>query len=285
VKEKNEIEKKNSKMEVPAQLKHLSSDVDWCEQNYIVLPFIAEFWNTISNVLFLVIPPILMIKFRQYSEETKMPINHIWKLLMVVGLGSVYFHSTLSLIGQLVDEIAILWVIMCSWSLFVPSSVLEKLFPSGIDRGVFRFMMLGMTLFLTMMCLYEPEVNHNALHLFAIPCVGYTVYKARYTKSETAFKLSTIAILWFVLGFGSWLVDRNFCEYLSAFPYLHCFWHIFICLGAYLSIVCHAFYFAESEHPESDPMIRFFPCENSFPTQMIGIPYVTLSKPIKIKDI
>ena len=28
-----------------------------------------------------------------------------------------------------------------------------------------------------MMCLYEPEVNHNALHLFAIPCVGYTVYK------------------------------------------------------------------------------------------------------------
>ena len=53
----------------------------------------------------------------------------------------------------------------------------EKLFPSGIDRGVFRFMMLGMTLFLTMMCLYEPEVNHNALHLFAIPCVGYTVYK------------------------------------------------------------------------------------------------------------
>ena len=72
------------------------------------------------------IPPILMIKFRQYSEETKMPINHIWKLLMVVGLGSVYFHSTLSLIGQLVDEIAILWVIMCSWSLFVPSSVLGK---------------------------------------------------------------------------------------------------------------------------------------------------------------
>ena len=73
-------------------------------------------------MLFIVIPPVLMIKFRQYSEVMEMPINHVWALLMVVGLGSVYFHSTLSLIGQLVDEIAILWVIMCSWSLFLPST-------------------------------------------------------------------------------------------------------------------------------------------------------------------
>lgn len=265
-------------MEFPKQLQHLSSEVDWCEQNYTVLPFIAEFWNTISNVLFIVIPPVLMIKFRQYSEVMEMPINHVWALLMVVGMGSVYFHSTLSLIGQLVDEIAILWVIMCSWSLFLPSKFIAKILPDGTDRKVFRGIMLVLTFVLTVICLIEPEVNHNALHLFAIPCVAYTIFKAKGTANETASKLSVIAIVWFVLGFSSWLIDRNFCEYVSAFPYLHCFWHIFICIGAYLSIVCHAFYFAETEHPETEPQIKFWPFENSNKSKMLGIPYVKLRR-------
>ena len=47
-------------------------------------------------------------------------IHVIWAMLMVVGASSAYFHATLSLIGQLLDECAILWVIIAGFAMFLP---------------------------------------------------------------------------------------------------------------------------------------------------------------------
>ena len=93
--------------------------------------FTAEFFNTISNIIFLVMPPFLMHLHQPYAESMGPGIHVIWLLLIVVGASSAYFHATLSLLGQLLDEIAILWVVMAGFAMWYPKAAMP---PSLRDK-------------------------------------------------------------------------------------------------------------------------------------------------------
>ncbi len=92
------------------------SIVDWCEPNYVVSPYVAEFWNTLSSV-----PLVLMGLFGLawwWRNRPRLARRFAWGFagLALVGVGSVGFHGTLLRIPQALDELPMVYVgLLAAW--------------------------------------------------------------------------------------------------------------------------------------------------------------------------
>ena len=97
-------------------------------------PIVIILYSTHYNVHPLAYPPACSYLFGPYSRLVGPGINVMWLLLMVIGLGSVYFHATLSFAGQMIDELAIAWVLLAGFAIWTPRHILSR-WPFSGDRS------------------------------------------------------------------------------------------------------------------------------------------------------
>ncbi|KAJ9103887.1 hypothetical protein QFC21_002350 [Naganishia friedmannii] len=87
-----------------------TASIDWCEDNYTTSRYIAEFFNTISNV------PFIAIGFYGWwrAMQTGLPQKYALPLLglSAIGAGSFGFHMTLRWDWQLMDELPMIYEVM-----------------------------------------------------------------------------------------------------------------------------------------------------------------------------
>lgn len=255
-----------------------SSPIDWCEDNYLWSPHIAEFVNTISNILFLVMPPLLMHLHASYAAHCGRGIHVIWLLLMVVGASSAYFHATLSLTGQLLDELSILWVIMACYVLWFPENHVPKSWqdlPNGRRNISYFFILFAFVS--TILCLIQPAVNAFCLLSLSFPSIWLMVSQLL-TCSSSERRITTLGkrsiVLW-GLAITCWVNDRFLCSWWSGvgFPYLHGAWHILIFLASYSAIVIYAYFEVRNNKTSKVARLRYYPLD----TFELGVPYIAVT--------
>nr|CAD7568011.1 unnamed protein product [Timema californicum] len=248
-----------------------SSPVDWCEGNYLISPNIAEFGNTVSNILFIVCPPLMMSLYQEYCQCVHRGIHALWVMLIFVGLCSAYFHATLSFIGQLLDEVAILWLLTAALCMFYP----KRLFPTFVycDRKLFSWTMGVSAVLFTALGVLKPIINSFALMVLGSGVIILLLLEIRrMTGRMQRLGLRTVAV--WVLAVACWIADRVLCDTLRSlhFPYLHAIWHILIFIASYTIIVIYSHAYVGAEFDNLAPILTYWPKDNF----ELGIPYITI---------
>lgn len=69
------------------------TSTDWCERNYVYSSYIAELFNTISNVPCIVLALFGLINALWQRFEKRFSVLHISN--MILAIGSMIYHATL----------------------------------------------------------------------------------------------------------------------------------------------------------------------------------------------
>ncbi|UJR14821.1 hypothetical protein I4U23_001808 [Adineta vaga] len=238
-----------------------SSQVDWCEPNYVVNEYIAEFWNTISNVFFFLVPPIMIYLFQPYSKRVANGIMILWIILIIIGIGSVYFHATLSLVGQLVDEISILWVLTTGYALFLPSIYLPQSF--RVQRHRFVYTCILFAIVITCLSFVYPYANAFALMILGLPAIGFIIIHLKRSDNSRIKSLGLHCFGMWLMAVTIWICDRMFCSFWLAisFPYLHAIWHVLIFFSSNEAIVVCGYLTIKHQNPQANLHLHYWPNE------------------------
>lgn len=231
----------------PGYWEGVTSTIDWCEENYVVTPYIAEAMNTISNAVFILLAIFAMQSAYRNNFEVRFVLISFG--FMLVGVGSWLFHMTLKYEFQLLDELPMIYATCVPlWSIFSEGK------SYGQSVAVGTAVAFGANL-LTAVYLYfkDPTIHQVAYAIMnvLIVYVSYGLaqkYATNQKRKSDLFKVMVQGIVIFLSGYLLWNMDVHLCKsWISlrrniGMPYgfffeLHAWWHILTGTGVYFYVV------------------------------------------------
>lgn len=231
----------------------VTSNIDWCESNYAVTPYIAEFFNTLSSVPIALYGLYGLIQSRRYAlNERRHALS--FACLIVVGLGSVLFHATLRRWAQATDELPMLYTTLVllynmadldgGWNLSYDTSHQRHYITNHWShRWQMKLFLLSIGIINNIIYVYAPSL----FLVFACTYVGlictlnYLMVRAFFwglpsSEFRTARKLYKWGAALYLAASGVWITELALCHHLPSWFLLHSLWHVSAGIATYLII-------------------------------------------------
>ncbi|ORX82940.1 alkaline phytoceramidase [Anaeromyces robustus] len=246
----------------------ITSSIDWCEENYIVSKYIAEFWNTLSNSIYILYALVGMRNVKKYHYDQRFYWAYFG--LLCIGFGSWLFHMTLRYQMELADELPMIYT--CCIAVFCIFEILD----SKTYRPYITIILWLTVILFTIMyteIISWPWFQHGSTALL----IGVIVFRSLHiinhilkikklydkcdekqlTNKSSELKswislshhltllkfLLFICSITYILAFLLWNIDNIYCNhllylrnkyrYLSFLFQFHAWWHILTGIGTY----------------------------------------------------
>lgn len=222
------------------------SQFNFCEEDYILSPYIAEVINTLTNAIYVSYALTGIWKNRSRNDATLRNIPYLG--VASVGIGSTIFHSTNRYFTQWCDDLSML---------VASATVMHRVFTH--DTSSSYTLMFGMllttalSLFSAWHCWVDETHMHSLLFGIMTVVIGHKTNKVIEARIRDPFvrrevtRLARWGLVIMAIGYGIWNIDENFCDALTSLkrsigmPWsflleLHGWWHLFTGVGAYIFI-------------------------------------------------
>lgn len=222
-----------------------TSTLDWCERNYEVSPYIAEFWNTISNIAIFLPPFIGIFQICKLNLERKYVFAFL--AVAVVGFGSWAFHMTLLYPMQLADEFPMVW--STSVMTYLQFSI-HRSPKSAINWSLMSICFLYSFAYSLFYLTFTNPLVHQVT--YAIGLYFLLIKSLLFTRNSVQCKTCSRIVysVWILLhvAFFLWNIDNHFCPQLENIrnelpktlrpgTQLHAVWHILTGTAAYIHVL------------------------------------------------
>jgi dihydroceramidase len=267
-----------------------TSSIDWCERNYAVTSYIAEFWNCISSLTMCILSLILIIRGLYNKIEKRFLLLSL--SFGFVGFGSAYFHGTLTHYGQMADELPMVYSMIVWWFILFRMnkfkfesrlSPIDVLILFGIFYGFLWSYVHSLQTFVLVF-----QIHFTLMVLGGIIKLIYLYRQIQHHTNRIMY-----LIMWYVgllvPAVICWIIDQQLCERMNSIdgfnPQLHAWWHVFCAVDAHVGVVCgEAMRFLSIKYEEhqtkNGQSIKklFKPEEHLRIVFYCGLPYVDYSK-------